>query len=883
MAASFFIAAALSGCIEAFSWALLAAQKNELLVQALEDNPLFPWSSFMAVIGLGYAAWRSEPKSRSRLAWGIMAFAQALDFSGNLFWPADGVPHYGRTFLSMADKYFLAFYILFVLGIFLLPMARLALRERLKILLDMGIVTITAAMLLWAFLIRPLFLAGGEVAVPTSVAYPVLDLLLLFALLELLYHGMSSPQQIPMAILACGITADIAGDVIFSYHSIQGTFVLGGWADHIWVLYYLLVGLAGIWHAEASHILGGSKDLRQLQFSWTRHLPYISIGLAYLLLAWAHEPLISDPIYPFLLGIGGILGLATVRQVMVLNENIALNKAAQKEAAQRKEAEESYRHLVDNSQQGLMIIDLNRIIFVNQALAKITSYSVDELMAFTGEDLRAWVHPEDREMVWSRYRERLQGADVPDIYDYRGMRKDGSLVWVEMKVSVFYKSDGTPVSQATFVDITKRKLAEEALSKSEARYRSLVEQATDGIFLSDENGCCIDVNTRAHEMLGLTRTEIIGRRLIDLIPPQDREAQPPDLLFIPPGETRRIEIRLLRKDGTTIPIEINARMTDENKFQAIVRDISDRKRAEEMLNAFFSVSPAGLAIVDEKLRFVKINEMAAQMNGYPAELHMGRTVPEILPKLAPFLVPLCRRILDTGEPALNVEVIGETPKEPGALRYWLASYFPIKDADGARRYIGSVMVEVTERKLAQDLLLASLKEKEVLLKEVHHRVKNNLQIISSLINMQSRRVQNSDAVEAFKESQNRIMSMALIHETLYRSSDLSSIKFSEYARSLGRSLLYSYEPGGRIRIEFDLDDATLGIDRAIPCGLIINELVSNCLKHAFPDGRQGLVSLEMHALNGKELALVVRDDGIGLPSDLDLRATKSLGMTLVRS
>ena len=247
------------------------------------------------------------------------------------------------------------------------------------------------------------------------------------------------------------------------------------------------------------------------------------------------------------------------------------------------------------------------------------------------------------------------------------------------------------------------------------------------------------------------------------------------------------------------------------------------------------------------------------------------------------MVPLCRKILKTGEPSLNMEVIGETPREPGELRYWLASYFPIRDADGARRYIGAVMVEVTERKLAQDLLLASLKEKEVLLKEVHHRVKNNLQIISSLINMQSRRVKNSDAVEAFKESQNRIMSMALIHETLYRSSDLSSIKFAEYARNLVRSLLTSYEPGGRIRIEFDLDDVTLGIDRAIPCGLIINELVSNCLKHAFPDGRQGLVSLEMHAMNGKELALVVRDDGIGLPSDLDLRATRSLGLTLVRS
>lgn len=707
VATSFIILAILSACAVFFSWILLVLQKNDLLIRALQSDPLFLWSSVLAVLGLVYAAWRSDPGSRSRIAWGIMASAQALSLLGVIAFPAHDIIQNGRSLVSQADIFFLAFYPLFAIGVLFLPMARLAMRERIKVLLDICIVVITAAMLVWAFLIGPVFEAGmGNAgnAIPISIGYPILDLVLLFALLEILYRGMSSNQKIPMAILACGVTANIIGDLIYAYQSLHGTFVINGWAGLFFILYYVLIGLAGIWYAEASRLHGDVEDPQQSQFSWTRHIPYVSICMAYLLLIWVHAAVNNVPIYPLLFGIGGIIGMALIRQVMALNENIALSKAAQEEAAQRKAAEESYRHLVDNSQQGLMIIDLNRIIFVNQALAKITSYSVDELMKFTGADLRAWVHPEDREMVWSRYRERLQGKDVPDIYDYRGIRKDGSTVWVEMKVSVFHKPDGTPVSQATFVDITKRKLFEEALSKSEARYRSLVEQASDGIFLVDASGHYIDVNPRACQMLGYSHSELVGKSLMDLIPRGEHDSKPPEILKIPPGVTRMIERRMLKSDGTTIPVEITARMTDQGNFQAIVRDISDRKRAEEMLGAFFIDSPAGLAIIDSDMRFIRINETMAMINGTPVQAHIGRTIQEILPELSSFMVPLCRKILKTGEPSLNVEVIGQTPKEPGVMRRWLASYFPIRDEGGHTRYIGSVMVEITEQKRIEKAL-----------------------------------------------------------------------------------------------------------------------------------------------------------------------------------
>ena len=156
MATSFIVLAVLSACVVFFFWILLILQKNDLLIWALQSDPLFIWSSTLAVLGLVFAAWRSDPGSRSRLAWGIMACAQALNLLGVIAFPAKGITRNGLSLISQADILFLAFYPLFAMGVLFLPMVKLAIRERIKVLLDIGIVVITAAMLLWVFLIRPI-------------------------------------------------------------------------------------------------------------------------------------------------------------------------------------------------------------------------------------------------------------------------------------------------------------------------------------------------------------------------------------------------------------------------------------------------------------------------------------------------------------------------------------------------------------------------------------------------------------------------------------------------------------------------------------------------------------------------------------------------------
>ena len=196
--------------------------------------------------------------------------------------------------------------------------------------------------------------------------------------------------------------------------------------------------------------------------------------------------------------------------------------------------------------------------------------------------------------------------------------------------------------------------------------------------------------------------------------------------------------------------------------------------------------------------------------------------------------------------------------------------------------VEALQAEIAERRKVETQMKSSLQEKEVLLKEIHHRVKNNLQIISSLLSLQSGNINSENPASMFRESQDRIRSMALIHEKLYQARDISRVDFAEYVRSLTAYLSRSYMPGHGVEIVIAIEGIYLDIDKAIPCGLIINELVSNSLKYAFPDGRKGEIRIGLeHSDN--VYTLKVGDNGAGLPPGLDFRNTTSLGLQLVNT
>jgi len=216
-------------------------------------------------------------------------------------------------------------------------------------------------------------------------------------------------------------------------------------------------------------------------------------------------------------------------------------------------------------------------------------------------------------------------------------------------------------------------------------------------------------------------------------------------------------------------------------------------------------------------------------------------------------------------------------------RFWYELIFnPIISTSNQVTGFTVFVTNITERKQAEEQIKSSLKEKEVLLQEIHHRVKNNMQVIISLLKLQSQNITDKQYLDMFKESRGRIKSMALVHEKLYRTKNLADVDFKGYVKSLVSSLFRSYKTKpGKIGLKIEVGDVSLGLDRAIPCGLIINELVSNSLKYAFPEERAGEIRVAFNSTDEDVLVLEVSDNGIGMPEKLDFRNTESLGLHLV--
>jgi two-component sensor histidine kinase len=200
------------------------------------------------------------------------------------------------------------------------------------------------------------------------------------------------------------------------------------------------------------------------------------------------------------------------------------------------------------------------------------------------------------------------------------------------------------------------------------------------------------------------------------------------------------------------------------------------------------------------------------------------------------------------------------------------------------RMVMSIIRDITERRHAEEVIQASLREKEALLKEIHHRVKNNLQVTSSLLRLQAGAIEDDHAREMFEETENRIRSMALVHEKLYQSTNLSRIDFGDYIRVLGGLLFRSSAINpDNVALDVSGSEVFLSIETAVPCGLIVNELLSNALKHAFPGDRKGKISVHLNEHGDGPISMSVRDDGIGLPAAFDFDRTETLGLQLVQA
>ncbi len=441
---------------------------------------------------------------------------------------------------------------------------------------------------------------------------------------------------------------------------------------------------------------------------------------------------------------------------------------------------------------------------------------------------------------------------------------------------------------AIIADIAERTLlrlqAEELLRESVERFRVLSDTSSAAIFIYQGNKI-VRANAAAEKLTGYTENELLKMNFWDWVHDGFKETARSRGLAIQRGEQIPpcYEFKYLTSNGEERWAYLSAGRTEYRRKPAVIAmvlDITERKHVEEALElSQFCIDKASVGIfqISEYGNIRSVNEHACRSLGYTMEELCSMTLFDIDPTFTREIFIEHRKMLCSSG-SRTFETMHR--RKDGSI-------FPVQITVNylefrGRKFTVSFAEDITERRRAEDQIKASLLEKEVLLKEIHHRVKNNLQIISALLELQSESIPNGKTRSAFRESQDRIKSMALVHQKLYMSEDLAQIDFAGYIKSLTDYLYRAYEgETDRIRMSFDLEGVSLGIDEAVPCGLLVNELVSNSLKHACPDCRKGEISVSLCESDDGLVTIEISDNGVGLPSGLDFHDSETLGLQLV--
>jgi PAS domain S-box-containing protein len=584
---------------------------------------------------------------------------------------------------------------------------------------------------------------------------------------------------------------------------------------------------------------------------------------------------------PHLLGLVSALLFAAAVLILLLKHPGLANTLAGKPGNGMVLPEERLRMFIGAGIEGVCFFREGRILDVNQQLAIMLGYSGSDLY---GKDLRDIIVAGSQKPL---HIPPQRGHDAA--YEARAVRKDRTSFPVEIREQTISLLEGK-ARVMVLRDITSQKETEKLLRESEESFRELAGSVTDVFFATDREFHITYWNKASEYMTGISSRDATGNILFDLLPQMGGSTAEEAFREILQTREPRSVINEYEIGGNTIVLEIRGYPTRRG-LSVFLHNITVQKRAEEALREsearFRRLADHSPGIIyrlrtQPHITLDYVSPAATILTGYTVDELTGRDT------------PLAHFILEEDRSAVK-EVLGNAAGtgKPVVLRWicrdgrivWMEHRTsPIYDESGKTVAGEGIAIDITGRIQAETALRASLEEKEALLKEIHHRVKNNLQIVSSLLSLQTEHVAPEKALEALRESQARVRSMAMIHEQLYSSGDLARIDFAQYVRDLAGYIFRSYSSEARgISLHVDVEAIPLGIDRAIPCGIIINELLTNALKHAFPPGSGGSVRVRFSEGPDRGIVLTVEDDGVGIPDDLDPAKSSSLGLELVQT
>jgi PAS domain S-box-containing protein len=589
-----------------------------------------------------------------------------------------------------------------------------------------------------------------------------------------------------------------------------------------------------------------------------------------------------------------------------------------------RESEATARALLESPADSILLVNPKGIVLdANQTCAQRLGRRVDELI---GKSLYDFLPPDVA---------KSRRAHIDEV-----IHLGASIRFEDVREGIHLDQSSYPILDAqgkvakiaiVARDITARKRAEDELHESEERFRQMVENIREVYWIRDRRTRRIVYISPAYETIwGRTTEEMYreGLSFMEDVHPEDKErVSVSQSALYEEGRPFNEEYRVIRPDRsirwvwarTYAVFDQNGEVT---RYVGVAEDITERKLAEKLREALLQIANvANTAIsLDELFHSIhdSIGALLPVQNFYLA-LHL----PDRDEISFPYFVDqydsppppqkirrgLTEYVLRTGAPLLappevfeslaqrgEVELIGENsvdwlgvPLQIGdrTIGVMVVQSYTEKVRFGKREleilsFVSTQVAMAIERKQAEEAIRVSLQEKEVLLREIHHRVKNNMQVISSLFNLQAGHTLDEDCRAILKEAQTRIRSMSLVHEKLYQTGNLSRIDFGGYIKSLALYLVHVYSAKtGLVRLETEFEDVTLDIATAIPCGLLLNELISNALKHAFPENRAGVIRIALKRGTGGLIEVRVADDGVGIPEDLDFHKAESFGLQIV--
>ncbi len=552
-----------------------------------------------------------------------------------------------------------------------------------------------------------------------------------------------------------------------------------------------------------------------------------------------------------------------------------------------KENEEKYRLLAENSSELVTLFENESIKLISPAVEKILGYTPEEFLSFNHLDL---IHPDDRDRIASTIKKRIEERNTDKItYRYRQKNKWGEYKWLESTVTEKVIKNSHVLTVLNTKDITEQKRIERLVERREHLFADILGRLYDAIYSVDaETFELLLTNDAIETIFGKPKETFYADSSLYI-----RMVHPDDISIAENSQREIFEkkegewiYRIIRPTGEIRWVLDKARLIENehgrpDRIDCLFTDITDRRnieleleRSEKQYRELLESISDSVYVLDTEWRHLIVNEAAARFTGIPKEQLLGTALPELFPGIeTTSFFRKFEEVLETGSPGV---VVDHFLFADGRKGWFEVSVYPVPKG------ILCLSRDVTDRIKNEEKIHELIKEKDLLLREVHHRIKNNMTIISSILSLQAQTVENRAAENALVEAKNRIKSMLIIYDKLYRSGTYSNIDAKSYLHNLISDLAYTYSRQ-EIKIKEHLEPIRIDVRTVIPVGIIINELITNALKYAFPERGEGKIEIILKKSTEQSTRITIKDNGVGLPREIDIHRAKTFGFMLINS